>query len=132
LATEIIWDSAFSVGNTEIDVQHKALFALASSLESDLDQDQIRLVILELHRFMMHHFESEENFMEAMAYPDIDEHKQQHNQLVNKLKQLDQLDLMSDGPILALRKFLREWLSDHILYEDMRYANYFRNTKEDD
>jgi hemerythrin len=132
LATEIIWDSAFSVGNTEIDVQHKALFALASSLESDLDQDQIRLVILELHRFMMHHFESEENFMEEMAYPDIDEHKQQHNQLVNKLKQLDQLDLMSDGPILALRKFLREWLSDHILYEDMRYANYFRNTKGDD
>ncbi len=132
MATEIIWDSAFSVGNTEIDVQHKALFALASSLESDLDQDQIRLVILELHRFMMHHFESEENFMEEMAYPDIDEHKQQHNQLVNKLKQLDQLDLMSDGPILALRKFLREWLSDHILYEDMRYANYFRNTKGDD
>ena len=132
MAGEIVWDAAFSVGNDEIDVQHKALFALASSIESDLNDEQIRMVILELHRFMMHHFESEEKFMEDMEYPDIDEHKQQHNQLINKLKQLDQLDLMSDGPILSLRKFLAEWISDHILYEDMRYANYYNNAKRED
>jgi len=132
LPNNIVWDQAFSMGNDEIDVQHKALFSLASSLESDLDNEQVRLVILELHRFMMHHFESEEAFMVEMEYPDIDEHIQQHNDLINKLKQLDQLDFTAEGPVKSLRKFLAEWLSDHILYEDMRYANYFRNTKEDE
>lgn len=131
MASKFHWDPAFSVGNKELDIQHMALFSIENTLHVELSEEQIQLVIVELHRFMMIHFDTEEKFMQRIKYPHLDEHKKLHNQLTNKLRQLDQLDFTGEGSLGSLRKFLSEWIADHILYEDMRYAKFYKQQRKE-
>lgn len=127
MTDKILWDPAFAVGNAEIDTQHKGLFALANALEGALDKNQLTLILQELQKYTILHFEAEEQLLVAIAYPHLDEHILQHNQLVLKLKRFSEDDFSDVSSAIALRDFVVDWLAEHIVKEDQRYANFIQN-----
>ncbi len=131
MTDKLFWDPAFAVGNAEIDTQHKGLFALANALEGALNRNQLELILQELQKYTIQHFEAEEQLMVSIAYPHLDEHILQHNQLVLRLKRFSEDDFSNVSSAIALRDFVVGWLSEHIVKEDQRYASFIQDKELD-
>ncbi len=121
------WDSAYSVGDELIDSQHQHLFSLANTLGRDIQEQKVREVVKELYKYTQFHFSTEEQLMRSMAYPLLEEHCTLHEDLVSELNELSQQDLSSQESVSTIQKFVFNWLVNHILQEDMRYASHIRN-----
>ena len=118
------WDPSYSVGDPEIDIQHKGLFALANALDEQLSDDQLELMLRELSKYAMNHFAAEEQLMLELAYPRRSQHVGHHNTLILQLKRLSRQDFKETRNIIALRDFIHEWLREHIMKEDQGYAQF--------
>lgn len=129
---ELEWNNKFSVGVKEIDDQHKKLFNLINdareSIKSGLSKDNISDCIRKLDDYACYHFQLEEKYMEDNNYPNLEEHKLQHQEFIRGIKNFkDNLNpekLMSAYNIL---EFLINWITFHILESDKEYAYYINN-----
>lgn len=129
----IQWKNAYSVGNMQLDMQHQKLFQLINSLEDSTRslefQDIAPMILSELKEYAHFHFRSEEEYLEAIHYPDKEAHIEIHEQLKKALdleveKQLStQMTALS---LMRLHHFLMHWINDHILVEDIKYGDYTR------
>ena len=125
------WEDKFSVGNSEIDEQHKKLVDMVNELSESINKyhgDEKLLInhlLDELFEYTSFHFSSEEEAMRKSSFPELDNHIQIHKDLVNQLVEKRER-LLNSGvvTILEMAVFLEDWLVDHILYEDMKYKEY--------
>jgi hemerythrin len=119
------WKSEYSVGIPEIDEQHKQLFACIDRLESAGDEQQRELavyfVIDELKDYVRIHFTVEEIVMRLFDYPGLEAHVAEHREFAARLIALGKIELTHDVHSQA-GKFLREWLLQHIMVTDKKYA----------
>ncbi|QPJ64855.1 MAG: bacteriohemerythrin [Candidatus Nitrohelix vancouverensis] len=124
----ILWDDKYKVGVEVVDSQHKQLFDLINELYKAFNeghaQERITKVMDGLVKYTGYHFREEEALMEQAGYPDLEAHKEKHRKLVaqvmNYQRQLNEGEL-DDG---ALLKFLKEWLSNHIMGVDKFYVSH--------
>ena len=59
------------------------------------------------------------------GYEGIEEHKAEHQGLINSAKKLQQEILQADKPVSDEDiEFLERWLTEHILTADMRLGSY--------
>ena len=126
----IKWTEELSVGVAQFDEQHKRLINLINRLirkqNSDELEETVSEVLNELIQYTMEHFESEEILMEKYNYPELEAHKSQHHDLLEKVVGFCEARGINDtGVPDKLLAFLREWLSRHILEEDMAYKDFF-------
>ena len=81
----IEWEQDFSVGMAEIDNQHKELLRLLSEVEASIAANKgwssTHYCILTLQQFIRFHFEFEEALMRLYAFPDYEQHAEEHRQL---------------------------------------------------
>ncbi len=91
----IIWKSEYNINNFTIDREHQDLFSIArealntSKLKNDKDQiDKLKKVITKLFDYVGTHFNNEQKYMENISYPDIEEHKFLHKNMLNMLTNL--------------------------------------------
>jgi hemerythrin len=125
----IIWDSGFSVGIPALDEQHKRLVGMINTMiqahDAGVDSEVVSEVLDEMTRYAAEHFASEEALMQEHGFPCFDEHKEKHVSFRRDVAQLcfDATTGKTAVPEDILR-FLRDWLVDHILYCDMRYAQF--------
>jgi len=69
------------------------------------------------------HFADEEKLMAKTKYPELAAHRAHHVELTHRvLKYVSRYDSGEVAMNLELIKFLREWLINHILREDMEYG----------
>lgn len=123
----ISWDDRYSVGVKELDEQHKKMFKmlddLFESIDTVVDSQTVSNVLSRLREYALEHFETEERYMSECGYPDIENHKWTHEQFRMKVD-----DLCSDGTarpeqvLTDILNFLYEWLTNHILSCDKKYA----------
>jgi hemerythrin-like metal-binding protein len=123
----ITWNDHYSVKVPEIDDQHKKLIALANQLYDAMragkGRDVLGPVLTELVEYTAYHFESEERLMLQHAYPEHDEHKELHDSMAEKARQLrDDFRQGQESRAMDVMLFLSNWLNIHILEVDMRYA----------
>jgi hemerythrin-like metal-binding protein len=86
---EIQWSDEYSVGNKEIDEQHKVLFTIINEFFQQ-DSKQAAIMLFEsLSSYIDLHFETEENMLKQINYPDTDEHIKMHWELINKFHLLE-------------------------------------------
>jgi hemerythrin len=117
------WQDRYAVGVTEIDEQHRRLIAAINDFYTGLQYDRSREALTKLLRFLIDyidmHFKTEEVFMERHAYPGFAEHKRQHQGFVSRVSQMAERYL-SGNLLLSLEvtRFLRQWLTEHILGTD--------------
>lgn len=121
----IEWKPEFSVGNPAIDHEHQELIDLvnqtaASILDRRPDAD-VQRDFGDLLRAISSHFALEEQQMKAHRYDQRDEHKHDHERLLDELR--DIMDGNLDAPDEAadrLATTLEAWFSNHFKTHDSR------------
>ncbi len=121
------WSDVLSVGNAQIDDQHRILVDTINQLasaESLNNHHVVSMIIDELLSYAAFHFNFEEKLMAESNYPYLPEHIEMHKHFVNWVNDFRD-DYVTYGkralgePVL---KFLKDWLTQHILEEDKRYS----------
>lgn len=123
------WSDAMSVGNLHIDEQHKILIDTINQLasaESQNDRPVIAMIIDELVSYAAFHFQFEEQLIAGCGYPQLEQHRHTHQGFVNWVTRVRDEFLYHRRAHVGERilNFLRDWLRDHILGEDMLYCSY--------
>lgn len=126
------FDDSLVTGNEMIDTQHKELIdKINNLLEScELGKDKITAVkTLEyLADYTEFHFGEEEKLQAEIAYPGIEEHKAEHNKLIQVVEELHEMLEEEEGPTAAfveqVNKNVIEWLYKHIKGFDRSVAEY--------
>lgn len=130
----VVWQEAYSLGMPEIDEQHKGLLDLINQVWNAVVnkapvREQIRLVE-ELEHYTISHFTAEEAFLKSVNYPDFEGHKQLHEAFVKRVAE-EKANLAANGYLgLDILHFLNDWLVNHILGVDKKYAVYSRERRE--
>ena len=127
------WDEKYSVEIPEVDSQHKMLFELIERLDSAIREKRgssaCDAILAELVAYTRIHFALEESLMRLSNYPDLLGHKQQHEDLIAEVGQLQQKVASGATAIsFELMQFLRVWLTKHIQQSDQKYALHFKES----
>ena len=130
MSIKLIWNDSCSVGNKKLDNQHKRMFDLANSLPEHLGQQLIDRIIMDLYKHTNEHFTLEEQMMQEIGYPKIDEHKELHNDLITKLNNISTQSFNDDQSVFDFKKFIYYWVIDHIINNDRDYFRFARQKQE--
>ena len=131
----IIWDETLSVEVDEIDEDHRKLVDLFNMLSHSVAEgdsaEYIDAVLEELISCTIWHFRHEERLMLLYKYKDFEEHKAEHSDLIDGVKELQQ-KFHKQGKLLFNEdiEFLEDWLTGHILGHDMRLGFYLEEVME--
>ncbi len=126
---DLVWDNTLSVDVKEIDEDHRRLVELFNILSHSVaDGDAtnyIEAVLEELISCTVWHFRHEERLMLKYAYEDFDEHKTEHQKLIETAQVLQQKFLQESRQISSEDiEFIEHWLTGHILAADMKLGSY--------
>jgi hemerythrin-like metal-binding protein len=123
------WDDKYSVGVREIDDQHRKLVSLVNALYEAMGSGQGRTVVgkvlNELISYTDEHFTAEEAMLEKYGYPAAAylPHKREHDALTRKVEELSvRFSAGTIGLANEVGDFLKNWLTNHILVVDKKYA----------
>jgi hemerythrin len=87
--------------------------------------DYIAAILEELISCTVWHFSHEERLMLKHRYRGIEEHKAEHRELIQSVRELQQQIAQGDKPIVDEHiEFLERWLTAHILTSDGRLGLY--------
>ncbi|MBF0378638.1 MAG: hemerythrin family protein [Desulfamplus sp.] len=129
---KITWSELLSVGNEEIDNQHKRWIEIFNTSHDKMMSCDYSLLsrigidaLKQMMEYVQMHFEFEENYMQQINYPALLEHKLQHEFF--KL-QLDKINQDFENGISKLNseiiKLIENWLIGHIQKEDQKYKTF--------
>lgn len=121
------WKPQYSVGHPEIDEQHKRLVGLINQLHEAMKAggrpEDLMRIMNELVNYTRYHFAHEEKLMQQAGYSDLAAHQRVHRSMVEQVEKLRQeAGANRAGFSIKLMGFLKNWLTDHILGSDMKYA----------
>lgn len=128
-----LWSDDLSVDIQEIDEQHKGLIDLINQLHdaisSNQEQEASREILNQLAEGTRTHFLLEESLMRLTHYSGFAVHKNQHETLMDEMRQLLQkLDAGSTTISLDLLHFLKNWLTEHIRSCDVHFSAHFKKS----
>ena len=74
------WIPEIAIGNEVIDNEHKHLIKLLNTAYEAIDIDNIAVTLIldELLEYTQYHFKHEEELMEELNYPYLEQHKSEH------------------------------------------------------
>lgn len=128
----IKWTNEYSVGVEEIDNQHKGLIILINELFTLMSEGKAKSKLNEIFDHLTNytkiHFKTEEIMLYKFAYKDLDSHKQEHKNFIEKLK--DFKKEFETGKVtisIEILNFLKNWLINHICISDKNYSSYIKN-----
>lgn len=132
---ELVWSEDLNTGIDQIDQDHKGLFAIYAELyagiRSGASPAQLYAILFKLTTHAEAHFKAEEIQMLAVAYPGFGHHQGRHVQL---LTEVGVLTLQFGDPALEaprrLLEILRPWLLDHLLNDDLAFADWVRASRQ--
>jgi len=126
----IEWDEKYSVKVKELDDQHKKLFAMLNEMSDAVEDGKgflvVNKVVSSMTSYVKVHFTAEEELMQKYGYPEFQKHKTAHEQFVERVVSFEKgLDRRKFGLPKDVLTFLKDWLTTHILKEDMQYSSFF-------
>lgn len=128
----IQWEKSFSVGTAALDADHRRLLEILNRIHESWQHNPSKAVLDRLFDELLDytdgHFAREESRLADMDYPDLVLHQRQHDRLRETVLAFRTRHLASDTPDALteeMAQFLKTWLMDHILGEDMKYKPLF-------
>jgi hemerythrin len=123
----ITWNDSYSVKVKQFDEQHKKLIDLINQLHDAMKVGKGGQVLGDILKALIdytgNHFAAEERLMKLYSYPEYEQHKKEHNQLVQKVLDVQKKLQEGSAPISqAVLTFLKEWLVNHIQGNDKKYG----------
>jgi len=127
----INWTDNMSVGNNEIDEQHKKLIDIINKLHDQMKigkgKEILGVIINGLMSYTVFHFSFEEKLFDQYKYTDTLKHKKEHDDLVDQVETFKNKVIKDNTyPTLEIMTFLRDWLTNHILVSDKKYSAFFK------
>lgn len=121
----ITWKEEFSVGVAEVDFEHRELIELINSLHgstrSGAGRDAVIESLGEIFAQIASHFALEEKMMRASLYPGFLEHKQDHETLLDELRDImDEVEDDGEYDEAQLSTDLERWFGDHFRTHDAK------------
>lgn len=138
----IKWDSRLSVGNINIDMEHKLLLALLNALEVVArhpdEKDALKFFFDQLYESARDHFVHEEKLQLKFLYPYYEENKQGHEQLMTELDaiRIDVNRYIEKAETLPeevekigeqVNHVMRDWFIEHIIKSDLKMKGFMDN-----
>ena len=121
------WNENLSVGVPSIDRQHKVLIGLINDLHTAIEAgkgaSEAKNILKQLINYAKAHFIYEESLFMRYDYVATHEHLASHRNIEAQLAELKEKSNSSDFNLSEeLMHFLKNWLNNHILKEDMGYS----------
>jgi len=132
----VSWSDKYATGIELIDNQHHQLVDLTNELyRACLSGGDERLAVFKeamsrMVEYVRFHFTAELKLLDAIKYPDYNNHKKMHNDLVEEI--LVASKKYDDGKKFVPNTFvrtLRDWVFGHIALYDKVYAAYVAEQK---
>lgn len=127
------WSPEYEVGMDVIDYQHRRLVQLINDLheysqKQSFKEGLIEVIFQELAQYARYHFSVEEQLMEKVDYINFGDHQRQHENFVKRLEEMwQEHNTHESDPGDRLLEFLKNWLRQHILKEDLAIAQHVTN-----
>ncbi|MFH1481088.1 MAG: bacteriohemerythrin [Pseudomonadota bacterium] len=127
----IEWSEDLSVGIERFNDDHKKLIRMLNELFAACSighgSGMIFNTISKLMDYAKGHFDREEELMKTHAYPELDEHRREHQSFSERIDQFkERLEHDEMGEVsIELLDFLEEWFENHLLGVDKKYASFF-------
>lgn len=126
-ANYIRWTETMSVGNAELDRDHKRLIGILNHLGINIElgnRNIVEFILDDLSDYAQVHFRREENHLARLNFPDLERHRRIHDGIAHRIedakwKYFQGLSATLENELL---NFLTAWLNNHILVEDMKYS----------
>ncbi|MFP4604687.1 MAG: bacteriohemerythrin [Bacteroidales bacterium] len=128
----IQWKDSMATDIDEIDTQHMQLVSLINDLYEAMSKGQgkekLNEIFNELFDYAKTHFFTEEKLMLVYGFPGYEEHKKEHQNFVEEIKKYKgKFEGGESKTSIEVAKFLKEWLVNHILKTDQKYAPYLKD-----
>lgn len=126
----ITWSDSMSVGVARIDKEHQGLIDLINLLHSEMlagkSKEVLGPVLDKLIAYTKLHFAAEETLFRTHGYSGAAGHTKEHEVLTQKAVELAR-DFKAGKSVIGapVLNFLRDWLTNHILKQDMAYKLFF-------
>lgn len=125
----LTWQESYSVGNAELDDQHKKLLQLCnrvSQCKQDNSPESIsnfHLILNDLAAYANIHFRIEESMLAQAKYPLLDEQIKEHTAYSESIAEFLFSATMGMIDKDGLAQYLEIWWIKHILDSDMQYKS---------
>ena len=127
----VVWDEKYATGIELIDTQHKQLIVLTNQLYEACfaKEDVLHTIFKEamgrMVEYVRFHFNAELKFLNAINYPDYNNHKKMHDNLIQEIISAGKGH--SEGKKFVPNNFvrtLRDWILSHIALHDKAFSVY--------
>jgi len=131
----ILWDR-LSIGNPEIDNDHKMLLEIYNDLvdliEFKKSREEFAKILTKMTDYSLGHFKKEEKYMEYISYPKLKEHRDFHRNYIYKVSMFN-VDLLGTNPPNPeeIIDFLKKWWINHILKFDLQFETFKKENELD-
>jgi hemerythrin-like metal-binding protein len=129
------WKPSLTLHDRKVDEQHRELFELINNIieQGTLDARSAKFVTLlnQLTDYGLQHFETEEDLMLKLNYPNYESHKQSHKKYTYNIAMFN-FNFHEDhgtDPNQVIN-FIRSWWLNHILSLDAEFGKYVNQLKE--
>lgn len=126
------WRDSYRIGIDEVDYEHRELIGLINAAHATIvpgaPSEQLHAALGEVYAVISAHFALEEKDMAQRRYPALAEHKQDHERLLDDLR--DIMDETAERDLLdeaGLSRRLADWFSVHFRTHDARLHHYLRD-----
>jgi hemerythrin-like metal-binding protein len=109
---------------------HQRIFGFINTLHGRIKDktpaSQLGGLLREFAEFTRQHFQREEDLMSRTAYPGLGVQQRMHQKLLKQVGEIiSAVESGGDVDLIGTLTFCREWLIDHILVVDKKYAAHF-------
>ncbi|MEO5345195.1 MAG: hemerythrin family protein [Magnetococcus sp. YQC-9] len=127
------------VGEPRFNLAHEKLFNIVVDADeilgaavtgerslSSQEWEALSFLCDDLISYAKAHFADEEETLYKRGYPDVERHQTIHNQLIGQLNEFQRkVTEGNDKDLKELRRWMLEWLLNHVNREDFTFAQYF-------
>ena len=124
----IEWDDSFLIGIKELDHEHKVLIHDINRLHGELvscdEKSEIEKCLGDIYARMQAHFALEERVMREHKYEFFDEHKREHEKLLDSYTEY-MMQILNDNVVSyssPIEDALNYWVLKHIINSDKKMS----------
>ncbi|HET8732682.1 MAG TPA: hemerythrin family protein [Anaeromyxobacteraceae bacterium] len=118
------WSDTYRLGIPGVDQEHRTFFELIAAIEAGAAAGGVAPALealRSLRRYAESHFANEEEFLEAVGFPELAPHRAEHEAFLRDVRALEQVE---DLPAEVAVRMARAWIGQHILGTDRRYTRW--------
>ena len=127
----INWQERNETGIPLIDEQHRGIVSIVNTFHHMISQHRDNIALYTgisdtLKNYAHIHFMTEEAFMKASHYPNLEQHTEIHRSLTKELERVESQAIKNNDAQFLL-EFLKKWWMDHINEKDQLYAAHLKS-----